>query len=179
MTISDKYIIKVLRNNEEAGFKLLLGKYKEPVYWHIRRLVVIHADAEDATQEAFIRMFRSFNTLNDAGSLAAWIFRIATNEALRLLGRRKDEQISLELASKAASGKMATEYVDYDDAETVKLQNAILSLPTKQQLVFNLRYYDELTYEDIANITESSVSATKVNYSIAKKKIINYMNSHD
>lgn len=179
MTVSDKDIISAVKSNAEAGFRLLLGKYKEPVYWHIRRLLVTHADAQDAAQEAFIRMFRSFGSLKDGGSLSAWIYRIATNEALRLIERRKDRQVSLDAAPAAAANRAATEYVDYRDAEAVKLQNAILSLPTKQQLTFNLRYYDELGYDDIAEITGSSAATAKVNYNIAKNKIIEYMNSHD
>lgn len=179
MTVSDKDIISAVKSNAEVGFRLLLGKYKEPVYWHIRRLLVAHADAQDAAQEAFIRMFRSFGSLKDGGSLSAWIYRIATNEALRLIERRKDRQVSLDAAPAAGANRTATEYVDYSDAEAVKLQNAILSLPTKQQLTFNLRYYDELSYDDIAEITGSSAATAKVNYNIAKNKIIEYMNSHD
>ena len=177
MTIDDKDIIRAVREKSETGFRLLMQKYKQPVYWHIRRLVVAHDDAQDATQEAFIRIFRSFDKFRDDNSFRGWIFRIATNEALRLIDSRK--QVSLEENAVGASNVMADNYVDYTDLETVKLQKAILSLPTKQQAAFNLRYYDELSYEEIAEAINSTASSVKVNFHIAKEKIVKYMNSND
>ena len=109
--------------------------------------------------------------------MSAWIYRIATHEALRIWERRKDERLSLDDPEAGANALMADDYVDYSDWESVKLQQAILSLPTKQQLAFNLRYYDELDYEAIAAITGSTAAAVKANYHIAKEKIIKYMNS--
>ncbi len=179
MTIDDKDIIRAIREKSETGFRLLMQKYKQPVYWHIRRLVVAHDDAQDATQEAFIRIFRSFDKFRDDNSFRAWIFRIATNEALRLIGSRKQEQVSLEDDGDKANRIMADNYVDYSDLEAVKLQKAILSLPAKQQAAFNLRYYDELSYEEIAEATGTTPSAVKANFHIAKEKIIKYMNSND
>ncbi len=177
--IEDKDIIRAIREKSETGFRLLMQKYKQPVYWHIRRLVVAHDDAQDATQEAFIRIFRSFDTFRDANSFRGWIFRIATNEALRLIGSRKQGQVSLEEDEDGANRIVADNYVDYTDLEAVKLQKAIHTLPTKQQAAFNLRYYDELSYEEIAEATGSTASAVKVNFHIAKEKIIKYMNSND
>lgn len=179
MTIDDKDIIRAVQEKSETGFRLLMQKYKQPVYWHIRRLVVAHDDAQDATQEAFIRIFRSFDKFRDDNSFRGWIFRIATNEALRLIDSRKQEQVSLEENAVGASNVMADNYVDYTDLETVKLQKAILSLPTKQQAAFNLRYYDELSYEEIAEAINSTASSVKVNFHIAKEKIVKYMNSND
>lgn len=177
--IEDKDIIQAIREKSETGFRLLMQKYKQPVYWHIRRLVVAHDDAQDATQEAFIRIFRSFDNFRDANSFRGWIFRIATNEALRLIGSRKQGQVSLEDDEDGANRIVADNYVDYTDLEAVKLQKAIHTLPTKQQAAFNLRYYDELSYEEIAEATGSTASAVKVNFHIAKEKIIKYMNSND
>ena len=179
MTIEDKDIIRTIREERETGFRLLMRKYKQPIYWHIRRLVVAHDDAQDATQEAFIRIFRSFEKFRDDNSFRGWIFRIATNEALRLIASRKQEQLSLEEDENGANHIMADNYVDYSDLEAVKLQKAILSLPTKQQVAFNLRYYDELSYQEIAEATDSTTSAVKMNFHIAKEKIIKYMNSND
>ena len=179
MTIDDKDIIRAIRAKSEKGFRLLMQKYKQPVYWHIRRLVVAHDDAQDATQEAFIRIFRSFDKFRDDNSFRGWIFRIATNEALRLIDSRKQEQVSLEEDANGANRIMATNYVDYTDLEALKLQKAILSLPAKQQAAFNLRYYDELSYEEIVVAIGSTASAAKVNFHIAKEKIIKYMNSND
>ncbi len=179
MTIDDKDIIRAVRTKSEMGFRLLMQKYKQPVYWHIRRLVVAHDDAQDATQETFIRIFRSFDKFRDDNSFRGWIFRIATNEALRLIDARKQGQVSIEEDDNGANRIMASDYVDYTDLEAVKLQNAIHTLPTKQQAAFNLRYYDELSYEEIAEATGSTASSVKMNFHIAKEKIIKYMNSND
>lgn len=179
MTIEDKDIIRTVREKSERGFRLLMQKYKQPIYWHIRRLVVAHDDAQDATQETFIRIFRSFDKFRDENSFRGWIFRIATNEALRQIESRKQGQVSLEEDENNANRIMASDYVDFTDLEAVKLQKAIQSLPTKQQAAFNLRYYDELSYEDIAEAIGSTASAVKANFHIAKEKIIKYMNSNN
>lgn len=179
MTIEDKDIIRAVREKSERGFRLLMQKYKQPIYWHIRRLVVAHDDAQDATQETFIRIFRSFDKFRDENSFRGWMFRIATNEALRLIESRKQGAVSLEENESNANRIMASDYVDFTDLEAVKLQKAIHSLPTKQQAAFNLRYYEELSYEEIAEATDSTASSVKANYHIAKEKIIKYMNSND
>ncbi len=182
MRPNDKEIISAISEEPERGFRLLMSDYKEAVYWHIRRLVVSHADAQDATQETFIRIFRSLHRFRGESSLASWIYRIATNEALRSIERHKSDRVSLSGADTETRtlGNIATdEYVNFDDLEAVRLQKAILSLPTKQQLVFNLRYYDELSYDEIAKITDSTADNVKANYHIAKNKIIDFMNSTD
>jgi RNA polymerase sigma-70 factor (ECF subfamily) len=176
----DNQIIPAIRENAERGFRLLMAEYKEPVYWHIRRLVVSHADAQDATQETFVRIFRSFSQYNGEGTFKAWIFRIATNEALRLLGRNQGKTtLSLDETAPALLTIKADNYMDYSDVEAVKLQKAILALPAKQQLAFNLRYYDDLSYKEIAAITDSTEATVKANYHCAKEKIIKYMNSNE
>lgn len=177
--LNDADIVSALDKDSESGFRLLMAKYKEAVYWHIRRLVVSHDDAQDAAQETLVRIFRSFRQFKNECPFGAWVYRIATNEALRVLERRCAERLSLDDPEAGTSNLMADEYVDYSDLEAVKLQKAILSLPTKQQLAFNLRYYDELGYDEIAVITNSTVVNVKSNYHIAKEKIIKYMNSID
>jgi len=178
-TVDDKAIIVALGKSREEGFRLLMRAYREPVYWHIRRLVVAHADAQDAAQETFVRIFRSLGSRKEGSSLAAWIYRIATNEALRLIDRRCDEWLSIDGGEERFGEPFADAYVDFSDLEAVKLQKAIHSLPAKQQIAFNLRYYDEMDYRDIAEATGSTVAAAKQNYHIAKEKIIQYMTSHD
>lgn len=160
----------------ERGFRLLVEKFQSPVYWHIRRMVVSHEDAEDVSQETFIRIFRHMEDFRNESSLQTWIYRIATNECLRLLNRRKEELVSSEEVQADLMNKlMASEYVDYDNAMEVKFQQAILRLPEKQRLVFNLRYYDELKYEEISQITDTKVDTLKANYHFAKEKIKEYM----
>lgn len=172
----DKDLLAIIAQEPETGFRLLMAKYKETVYWHIRRLVVAHDDAQDATQETFVRIFRSLKQFKGECSFRSWLYRIATNEALRILSRHQNDRVSLEDSSPELNSMMADEYVDYSDLEAVRLQQAILALPTKQQLVFNLRYYNELGYDEIATITGSTADSAKSNYHIAKEKIIRYMN---
>ena len=171
MATNDKDIIAALKADTEAGFRLLMRKYREPVYWHIRRLVVAHADAQDAAQETFVRIFRSADSYKGDTSLAAWVYRIATNEALRLIGRRHTLPTLPAEDSAVADRLAADRYVDYADAEAVSMQSAILSLSPKQQVVFNLRFYDEMDYADIAQVTGSNVAAVKMNYHLAKEKV--------
>ena len=176
--IDDKDIINAVRRDSQNGFRILMKEKWESVYWHIRRLVIHHADAQDATQETFIRLFRSFNKFRGESSLKVWIYRIATNEALRVIGKRRNDIISIDDDNVSDVRMIADEeYVNYADVEAVKLQNAILSLPPKQQLTFNMRYYDELEYDEIASIIGSTPSSVKASYHIAKEKIIKYMNT--
>lgn len=175
MKASDLEIIRIVQHNPENGFRILMKEKWESVYWHIRRLVIHHEDAQDATQETFIRVFRAIGKFKGDSSLNVWIYRIATNEALRLIEKRRNSDISIvDDESPEAQMLADEEYVDFADLEAVKLQNAILTLPRKQQLAFNMRYYDEMEYEDIARIIGSTSSSVKASYHIAKEKIIKY-----
>ena len=179
MTTHDKEIIEALERNREIGFRMLLAKYQEPIYWHIRRLVVSHDDAQDASQETFVRIYRSFDQYRGDSSLRCWIYRIATNEALRIIGKRRQEVVSMEAETTGVALLAADNYIDYGDKVAVKLQKAILSLPPKQQLAFNMRYYDELGFDEIARVADSTPTSIKACYHVAKEKIIKYMNSND
>lgn len=175
MVTYDKDIVKAMRENAERGFRLLMRSYKKLLYWHIRRLVVSHDDAQDALQEAFIRIFRSFGQYNEQNSLRAWLFRIATNEAFRLIERRHEDTMPIEKVFDV----QADSYINYSDLEAVRLQKAILSLPPKQQLAFNLRYYDEMDYDEIAQIADTTAASVKASYHVAKEKITKYMTNND
>ena len=179
MSINDNVIIDTLKESPERGFRMLMMKYQEPLYWHIRRLVVSHDDAQDAAQETFVRIYRSFDKYRGDCSFRSWIYRIATNEALRIISKRRQEVISLESAATGVQFIAGDNYIDYDDKVAVKLQKAILTLPPKQQLAFNLRYYDELSFDEIARIADSTPSSIKASYHVAKEKIVKYMNSND
>ena len=156
-----------------------MEKWGEPVYWHVRRLVGSHADAEDVVQETFIKVYQSLSTLRDNSALKAWLYKIATNEALSHLRRNQNGHVSIDDSAPDLLALKADEYFDYSDLEAVKLQSAINSLPPKQRVAFNLRYYDDLSYDEIADVTDSTAGNVKVNYHLAKNKIIEYMNSHD
>lgn len=179
MPIDDNDIYTSMRRNPESGIRMVMQKYGEPVYWHARRLLVSHDDAQDAVQETFIKVYRSFHSLKEAKALRSWIYRIATNEALRFIERNKTPRLLTESIDDSATDIAAADYTDYTDLEAVKLQKAILSLPPKQQATFNMRYYDEMEYPQIAEAMETTVSTVKVNYHLAKEKIIKYMNFND
>ena len=172
--INENKIREACASNRERGFKMLMDSFQVPIYNYIRRLVVSH---EDVLQEVFIRVFRHIDQFREESSLSTWIYRIATNESLRLLNGRKDEGVvSAEDVQEELMGKLkASDYIDYENELAVKFQEAILSLPEKQRLVFNLRYYDELEYEEIARVLDSKVDTLKVNYHYAKEKIKEYI----
>lgn len=179
MQIDDNDIYTSMRRNPESGIRMVMQKYGEPVYWHARRLLVSHDDAQDAVQETFIKVYRSFHSLKEAKALRSWIYRIATNEALRFIERNKTPRLLTESIDDSTTDIAAADYTDYTDLEAVKLQKATLSLPPKQQATFNMRYYDEMEYPQIAEAMETTVSTVKANYHLAKEKIIKYMNSND
>ena len=179
MSINDNGIMEALKQSPEDGFRMLMMRYQEPVYWHIRRLVVSHDDAQDASQETFVRIYRSFGNYRGDCSLRSWIYRIATNEALRIISKRRQEVVSIESEATGVNLIQGDNYIDYDDKVAVKLQKAILLLPPKQQLAFNLRYYEELGFDEIAKIADSTPTSIKASYHVAKEKIIKYMNSND
>ncbi|MDR0891274.1 MAG: RNA polymerase sigma factor [Mediterranea sp.] len=173
--VNEEQIRNACAANIERGFKMLMDAFQEPIYNYIRRVVVSHEDAEDVFQEVFVRVFRHIEQFRSESSLSTWIYRIATNESLRWLNRRAKEESASSLPEETQQellGKLqSSEYVDYEDGLAVKFQEAILTLPEKQRLVFNLRYYDELEYEEIARILGAKVETLKVNYHYAKEKI--------
>lgn len=148
----------------------LMELYREPLYWHIRRLVVTVEDAEDVLQECFVNVYRHIDSFKRESSLKTWIYRIATNEALRLYRRKKIETNSYDAQNRLLECFEADSSIDFSSLEA-KLQRAILALPAKQRIVFNLRYYEEMAYEEIATITESSVATLKSNYHYAQQRI--------
>lgn len=152
------------------GFRLLIESYREAIYWHIRRLVVRHDDAEDVMQECFINVYRYIDNFKGGSSLKTWIYKIATNEAIRHCTKRRLTMDSYDEKSRLVELFSSEEEVDFDSAQAM-LQKAVLSLPEKQRIVFNLRYFEEMTYEQIAEVTGSSVATLKTNYHYASGKI--------
>ena len=174
--INETKIREAIASHPDKGFRMLVESFQEPIYWHVRRLVVSHEDAEDVIQEVFIRIFRHLDQFREESSLSTWIYRIATNESLRFLNKQKDEVVSAQEMQEGLINKLMTsEYVDYENELAVKFQAAILKLPEKQRVVFNLRYYDDLDYESISQITGDKMETLKVNYHYAKEKIKEYI----
>lgn len=150
--------------------------YGKRLYWHIRRIVVCHDDAEDALQETFLKIYDKAGSFRgEGGSLLAWCYRIATNEALQLLRRRARLFQSLDSVSSELAGKLAEECALDADRMSVLFQQAVLQLSTQQRIVFNLRYYDELSYAEISKITGKSENSLRTNYSYAVNKIKEYL----
>lgn len=168
MNISDNEIISRMESNPSVGMKLLMDAYQEKLYWHIRRLVVSHDDAQDLLQEVFLKVYRSFATFKGESSLFSWLYRIATNMTLSFLRNKGVEYSTLDVVrDKASDG-----YFSFTDEAAVALQESIHALPPRQQMVFNMRYYDDLSYRDIADICSISESAAKTNYHLAKNKVV-------
>lgn len=174
MTTSNDEILNTLHSDTRKAFDMIMRAYMQRVYWHIRRIVVSHQDAEDATQETFVRIYRALNDFRK-GNLTVWIFRIASHEAYRIIDKRTANQCDIEGAKSVASDS----YCNYTDGELIRFRDAILSLPKMQQTVFNLRYYDDMSYDDIASIVDSTPQSAKANYYIAKTKIIKYIEGND
>lgn len=163
----------------EARSLSLLDRYQQPIYWHLRRMLVRHEDAEDVLQETFVKIYQSLDQLRNVEAERAWVYRIATNEALRWIGRQHEELLSTEeVDAQLLESLTEGAYVDYDDGAGRLFQAAILSLPITQRTVFQLRYYDELSYEQIAQITDSRVETLKVNYHYAKQRIKAYIDQY-
>lgn len=165
-------------SRREEGFRMLLKSYGHALYWHIRRIVVGHDDAEDVLQETCIKVLNSISNYRREGSLATWLYRIATNEALQHLRRQTRIFQRLDSLSDSLAEKLEAE-APLDGTELELLfQKALIALPTRQRIAFNLRYYDELSYEEIAAITGKSVQSLKTNYHYATQKIKNYIKEH-
>ncbi|WP_458625894.1 RNA polymerase sigma factor [Winogradskyella sp. PC D3.3] len=158
--------------SKEAAFRELLQLYKERLYWHIRKIVINHNDADDVLQNTFIKVYRSIDKFKGESKLFSWMYRIATNESITLINKNaKRLQITNEEHQNRAINNLTADVYFEGDAIQLKLQKAIATLPEKQQLVFNMRYFDDLKYKDMAEILETSEGALKASYHIAAKKI--------
>ena len=167
-------LIAQLKSNAVEAFDLLIEQYGDRLYWHIRRIVVQHEEAEDVLQETFTRAYLSISGFRGEteSSLTAWLYRIATTLSINVLRKRKKGFFSsLDSVRGDLLATFEHEMEPSADEIVVRLQKAILALPTKQRLVFNMRYYDELSFEEISQATGHSVSTLKTNYHYAVQKI--------
>ncbi|HEY4322807.1 MAG TPA: sigma-70 family RNA polymerase sigma factor [Mucilaginibacter sp.] len=167
------------RTREEA-FKLLLKKYQQKIYWHIRRMVIDHDDADDLVQDAFIKIWKNLGGFRSDAQLYTWMYRIATNECITFLNKKKQRNnVSLDdVAYELADSLADSTYFNGDQAQR-KLQEALLTLPEKQRLVFNMKYFDDMKYEEISQVVGTSVGALKASFHLAVKKIEAYLLSKD
>ncbi|QHL86779.1 sigma-70 family RNA polymerase sigma factor [Nibribacter ruber] len=176
--MEDHEILAKFQNpdSRNLAFNQLVRKYQQKVYWHIRKMVVDHDDADDLTQEVFVKVWTNLENFRQDAQLYTWIYRIATNECLNFLNAKK-KRFFLPIHDVAAelSEKLDNSDTLSGDEIQLKLQKALLRLPDKQRLVFNMKYFDELKYEEISEILGTSVGALKASYHIAVKKIEEFL----
>jgi RNA polymerase sigma factor (sigma-70 family) len=181
VTIQDTELLMQFRDpaTREKAFTAIVRKYQEKLYWHIRRMVVEHEDANDVLQNVFIRVWNGLDNFREDSQLYTWLYRIATNECLSYLEQQKRKaSASLDEMESGLSNKViADKYFDPNKLEW-KLQLAIQQLPEKQRVVFTLRYYDEMPYEEMSRVLDTSEGALKASYHHAVKKIEDYILNH-
>lgn len=166
-------------NDKESAFRELITLYKERLYWHIRKIVISHDDADDVLQNTFIKVFRGIDNFKGDSKLYSWMYRIATNESITYINKRaKRMQISNEEVQQRAVNNLPADVYFEGDAIQLKLQQALATLPQKQQIVFNMKYFDDLKYKEISEILETSEGALKASYHLAVKKIEAYLKSN-
>ncbi|HEY6505264.1 MAG TPA: sigma-70 family RNA polymerase sigma factor [Chitinophagaceae bacterium] len=180
-SVSDNELLVQFRNpaTKERAYTTIIKKYQEKLYWHIRRMVVDHEDANDVLQNVLIRVWKGLENFREDSQLYTWLYRIATNESLTFLEQQKKKAaVSLSDVETGLSNKVkADENFDANKLEW-KLQLAIQQLPEKQRVVFSLRYYEEMPYEEMSRVLETSEGALKASYHHAVKKVEDYILNH-
>ncbi|AXP79491.1 ECF RNA polymerase sigma factor SigW [Mariniflexile rhizosphaerae] len=162
--------------HKEQAFRTLITLYKERLYWHIRNIVKSHDDSDDVLQNTFIKIYKNIHNFKGDSKLFSWMYRIATNESITFINQNaKKLQITSEEAQSSAINKLTSDVYFEGDAIQLQLQKAIATLPRKQQLVFNMKYFQDLKYSEISDILETSEGALKTSYHIAVKKIETYL----
>lgn len=172
--IEENLLIEQLKNvqTQDKAFRELMSLYKERLYWHIRKIVISHDDTDDVLQNTFVKVYRSIANFKAESKLYSWMYRIATNEAISFINKRaKTNNIGIsEMQHQLVDNLHADVYFDGNEVQ-LKLQKAVASLPQKQQLVFNMKYFDDMKYREISDVLETSVGALKASYHHAVKKI--------
>lgn len=178
MEASDKELLAQFRipASRERAFTQLIQRYQKKIYWHIRRIVINHDDADDVVQNVFIKMWKGLDKFQEDAQLYTWLYRIATNESLTFLRQKKAHlYVNYDDVAHGLSNKLQDDNYFQGDELQKKLQQAILTLPDKQRIVFNMRYFDEMPYEQMSEVLETSVGALKASYHHAVKKVEEFM----
>lgn len=174
--MDDKALLLLIKENKNKGFRYLVEKYSKSLYWHVRKIVLDHDNADDITQNVFIKVFQNLDSFKGDSSLKTWMYRIATNESINFLNsaaHRKNinsEELVIQLSYQLEDDN----YFDGDKIQ-LNLQQAIALLPEKQRIVFNMKYFDDLKYEEMSEILNTSVGALKASYHHATKKIEEFL----
>jgi len=177
--IDEQKLINELKDEttKQSAFRSLVGQYKERLYWHIRKIVLDHDDTDDILQNTFVKVWRNIDSFREESGLYTWLYRIATNESLTFLANKKKKTFSspdAELQERLVENIQADPFFNGDDLQ-LKLQEAIARLPEKQRLVFNMRYYDDIKYQDMEKILGTSEGALKASYHHAVRKISEFL----
>ena len=175
-----EFVLELLNpHSQEIAFKKLVQQFQKPLYYHIRNIVLNHDDADDVLQNTFIKVFQNLDKFKGESKLFSWIYRIATNESISFLNNKskRNNTTSQELQSKIIDNLEADVYFEGNEIQ-IKLQKAIATLPDKQQLVFKMKYFEELKYEQISDVLGTSVGALKASYHLATKKIEHFLKSN-
>lgn len=173
----DSELINAFKNGDVSGYNEIVRKYQQQVYWIIRKMVNSHDDADDLTQEVFIKVYTALKDFREESNLFTWLYRIATNYSINHIRKIKIKNtVSFEIVTEQVeSGEKRSDEALDEVSRRKLLEEAIETLPAKQRAVFNMRYYDELSYEDIAGIMKKSVGGIKANYFHAVKKLGEFM----
>jgi RNA polymerase sigma factor (sigma-70 family) len=178
----EQLLIEQIQNSEtqQQAFRTLVATYQERLYWHIRRMVVDHDDADDVLQNTFVKIWRNIGAFRGESSLYTWMFRIATNEAISFINQQKKQAnaFSSESTDYLRDNLMSDDYFDGSEIE-IKLQEAIALLPTKQRLVFNMKYFEEKKYNEMSELLNTSVGALKASYHHAVRKIEEFLSDQN
>lgn len=174
---SDKELLNLFKDKDKRNyaFNLIVRKYQVKLYWHIRKIVIKHDDTDDILQNTFVKVWKGLDNFREDSKLYTWLYRIATNESLTFLKQQKTKYLLpiVDYENHLKETLESDEYYNGDEIQS-KLQKAILDLPEKQRIVFNMKYFDEMKYDDMAEVLKTSVGALKASYHHAVKKIENY-----
>ena len=180
--IDEIALVEELQNiqTKEKAFRILIKEYKERLYWHIRKIVISHDDADDVLQNTFIKVFKGIDNFKQDSKLYSWMYRIATNESITFINKRaRERNIDItEMKQELVSNLQSDRWFSGNDIELI-LQEAVATLPEKQQLVFNMKYFDHMKYQEISDILNTSVGGLKASYFHAVKKIETYIQQHN
>jgi len=178
----EKSLVRALKSDteKEVAFRILVSKYKERLYWQIRKIVFDHDDSDDVLQNTFIKVFRNINSFKEDSKLYTWMYRIATNEAITFINKKaKMAKITIEDVKNRAIDNLESDVYFEGDAIQIQLQRAIASLPQRQQLIFSMKYFEEHTFEELSKILDTSVGGLKSSYHIAVKKVTAYVKANE
>ena len=178
---NEEEIVAQLKDEDlrAAAFSVIVKEHSEGIYRHIRRMVLIHADADDIVQNTFIKAWLNIDSFQGKSKISTWLYRIAINETLTFLNKNRGTLISLDTPEGAIAEQLESDTYFCGNKADALLQEAIARLPEKQRLVFNMKYYNEMKYEEISSILDTSIGALKTSYHIAVKKIEDFLSKAD